>query len=115
MEDKKQSIFLIKREGQGINLNLEEIRQIEETIRAVKHPERRSILELIGSQGLTNVTNLCQDMRLPAAIVSQHLGLLRKVGMLKIERRGKYIYYDLVPEAIDRFNLFFENLFMIKF
>jgi DNA-binding transcriptional ArsR family regulator len=40
-------------------------------------------------------------MRLEQSVVSQHLAILRKVGVLNTKRDGKFIYYSLNEPRIN--------------
>ena len=43
--------------------------------------------------GEPNVGGLCAALRLPQPVVSHHLGLLRRGGVLDCRRAGKQVYY----------------------
>jgi DNA-binding transcriptional ArsR family regulator len=36
---------------------------------------------------------------------SQHLAALREAGMVRDQRKGQYVYYELVPETFARYHL----------
>jgi len=41
-------------------------------------------------------------LRLSQPTVSHHLKRLTDAGLLEREQRGKWVYFSLVPEALDR-------------
>ena len=78
--------------------------------RALNHPIRQSIIDLISEFGEMNVTNLQIRLRIDQAIVSQQLAILREAKVVKADRRGQFIYYTLnekmIKESLDfSFNL----------
>lgn len=73
--------------------------------RALNHPLRQRIVELIAEFGEMNVTGLQIKLRIDQAIVSQQLAILREAKVVVPERRGQYIYYssndNMIQEALD--------------
>lgn len=65
------------------------------TLRAVKHPLRKQIVELIDKNKSMTVTEIFVSLRIEQSVASQHLAVLRKAGWLLTERRGKFIYYGI--------------------
>lgn len=63
--------------------------------RALNHPIRQSIVDLIIEEGEMNVTNLQIKLRIDQAIVSQQLAILREAKVVRADRRGQFIYYTL--------------------
>ena len=66
---------------------------------AVAEPRRREILELLAS-GERSVGDLVLRLRLEQPSVSKHLGVLRRVGLVRARRHGRHILYEANPEAI---------------
>jgi ArsR family transcriptional regulator len=66
-------------------------------------PTRLSILRQLSAEGSVCACNFtdCCDIQQPT--VSHHLRVLRTAGWVTSERRGTWIYYSLVPEAVARF------------
>ena len=46
------------------------------------------------------VTEIYVKLRLEQSVVSQHLAILRRAGVVKTTRDGKFIYYSLNKERI---------------
>ena len=66
-------------------------------------PTRLAILrQLAAADGVCacDFTDCC-DVAQPT--VSHHLKVLRESGWVRSERRGSFIYYFLLPEAVERF------------
>lgn len=66
---------------------------------AIAEAKRREIVELLalGSRG---VTELVEAIRLPQPAVSKHLGVLRAVGLVAVEKRGRERVYSLDAEHL---------------
>jgi rhodanese-related sulfurtransferase/DNA-binding transcriptional ArsR family regulator len=63
------------------------------------HGHRLELLEQL-AQGERNVEILAQRTGLSVANASQHLQHLRRAGLLKSRRQGKFIYYMLADDGI---------------
>lgn len=70
-------------------------------LKAMAHPRRLEIIHLLRDQELP-VTDIHTMLDLPQANISQHLMLLREVGILTSRREGKQIYYQLSDKKIIR-------------
>src|SRR5215471_4663794 len=63
------------------------------------HGHRLELLEQL-AQGERTVEILAQRTGLSIANASQHLQHLRRVGLLKSRRQGKFVYYVLADDSI---------------
>lgn len=64
-------------------------------LRTVNHPARHKIIDLLERNRKLIVTDLQKHLNLEQSIVSQHLAMLRKAGLLQTERSGKFIFYSI--------------------
>jgi len=70
-------------------------------MRAVAHPLRLRLLEILGQKGESNVTALCEASGAPQPAVSQQLARLRHEGVLEATREGSQVFYRIVrPEVL---------------
>jgi rhodanese-related sulfurtransferase/DNA-binding transcriptional ArsR family regulator len=67
--------------------------------KALGHGHRLELLELL-AQGERSVEVLAKLTGLSAANASQHLQNLRRAGLLKSRRQGKFVYYTLADDGI---------------
>ena len=67
--------------------------------KALGHGHRLELLELL-AQGERTVEVLAQLTGLSAANASQHLQNLKRAGLLKSRRQGKFVYYALADDGI---------------
>ena len=66
---------------------------------AVAEPRRREILELLAGQE-RSVGDLVVRLGLEQPSVSKHLGVLRRVGLVRARRHGRQMLYQTNPDAI---------------
>src|ERR1700761_4316286 len=68
---------------------------------AIAEPRRREILgALANHEGEHDVTWLVAELGWPQPQVSKHLGVLRKVGLVSVARRGKRRIYRLNGQGL---------------
>lgn len=70
-----------------------------EVAKALGHGHRLEILELL-AQGERSVEALAERVGLPVANASQHLRIMRQVGLLASRRDGKRIFYRLSDASV---------------
>ncbi len=70
------------------------------TLRAINHPLRKQIMNMLEENSKLTVTEILVKLRLEQSVVSQHLAILRKAGVLDTQRDGKFIYYKLNENRI---------------
>ncbi|MDQ1130700.1 helix-turn-helix transcriptional regulator [Microbacterium sp. SORGH_AS_0888] len=73
---------------------------LDEVLRALAHPDRRSFLAacLDAEQAAGDLASLSD---LAVATVSEHLKVLRKSGLLVLERRGRFWMYRTDAALLD--------------
>jgi DNA-binding transcriptional ArsR family regulator len=67
---------------------------------AIAHPVRRSLVTAL-AQGDKAVGELAAGMPVSRPAVSQHLAVLRDVGLVSEQRHGRQRRYHLHPERLD--------------
>jgi len=75
--------------------------QKSELLKALAHHTRLCIVKGLMEKG-SNVTNIQECLDLPQSTVSQHLFKLKAVGILKGERKGLEISYQVMNDDIRR-------------
>lgn len=70
-----------------------------ELLKSLAHPRRLEIVQLLRGQEL-NVTDIYEMLDLPQANISQHLMILRDMGVVNARRDGKQIFYALAHPKI---------------
>ncbi|TDC04332.1 transcriptional regulator [Nonomuraea longispora] len=81
-------------------------------LKAVADPVRLRLLSMIGSHagGEACVCDLTGTFDLTAPTISHHLKVLRKAGLIDGERRGTWVYYRIIPEAVNKLGALFAPL-----
>lgn len=67
--------------------------------KALADPSRRSIVERLAARPLS-VREITDGMTISQPAVSQHLDLLRKAGLVKVEGRGASNIYSIDPGGL---------------
>jgi DNA-binding transcriptional ArsR family regulator len=67
---------------------------------AIAEPRRRQIIDLLAERGDRPVGDLVEALQLPQPTVSKHLGVLRKVGIVSVFKRGQSRLYSLNPQEL---------------
>ena len=72
--------------------------------KALGDPVRLRLISLIGARqgGEVCVCDLTSAFDLTQPTISHHLKVLREAGLITSERRRTWVYYRLVPAALDR-------------
>lgn len=79
-------------------------------LRALNHRLRQQMIQVLDTQGKMTVTELYVQLRLEQSVASQHLAILRRAGIVRTEREGKFVFYRIDPERIETINACVEKL-----
>ena len=85
---------------ENYKINQKHLAEASEILRALTHPLRLSIMTFIDKNKEINVNKIYKKLGLEQSITSQHLKVLRKTGIVKTARQGKFIFYSLDYERI---------------
>jgi ArsR family transcriptional regulator, arsenate/arsenite/antimonite-responsive transcriptional repressor len=77
---------------------------LAQVFKALGDPVRLRLVSLIGAHqgGEVCVCELTTAFDLTQPTISHHLKVLRDAGIIDSERRGTWVYYWLVPAALER-------------
>lgn len=77
---------------------------LAQVFKALGDPVRLRLVSLIGAHqgGEVCVCDLTSAFDLKQPTISHHLKVLREAGIIDSERRGTWVYYWLVPAALER-------------
>jgi ArsR family transcriptional regulator, arsenate/arsenite/antimonite-responsive transcriptional repressor len=77
---------------------------LAQVFKALADPVRLRLVSLIGAHqgGEACVCELATAFNLTQPTISHHLKVLREAGIIDCERRGTWVYYWLVPAALER-------------
>lgn len=87
-----------------VALSAEQAAPLAQGFKAVADPVRLRLLSLIASyaDGEACVCDLTECFDLTGPTISHHLKVLREAGLITGERRGTWVYYRAVPDAMTR-------------
>jgi DNA-binding transcriptional ArsR family regulator len=93
------------------SIDLEKLELAASKLRAISHPMRIAIIELLSGDKHLSVTEIYKNLEIEQATASHHLNILKNKGVLVSKRDGKKIYYALrsatlteIIECINRCN-----------
>jgi DNA-binding transcriptional ArsR family regulator len=70
-----------------------------EIFRALADPTRRAIFEKLAA-GSMNASALREGMEISQPAMSQHLGVLRDARLVREERQGRFVNYEVDPHGL---------------
>lgn len=91
----------------SIELDIIKNRKAMYIYRAINHPLRLSIIQLLNNKKTLTVTEIYTSLKIQQAIASQNLAVLRRAGFVKIKKESKYVHYML---SYKYFNHFAKNV-----
>jgi ArsR family transcriptional regulator, virulence genes transcriptional regulator len=86
------------------------IKKASLVFRALNHVIRQQMIKIIQKKDRVSVTEIFVEMRLEQSVASQHLAILRRAGIVKPERDGKFMYYRLNKQRLDLINKIIADL-----
>ena len=82
---------------------------MQDTLQALADPTRREILNLL-KQSRMSAGEISNHFSISGAAVSRHLSVLKEADLIRDEREGKYIYYELNATVVEEILLWFSEL-----
>ncbi len=82
---------------------------LQNTLRALADPTRRELLELLRG-GSKSAGELAEHFDISAAAISRHLSVLKEAGLVRDDRRGKFIFYELNASVLEEILLWLTQL-----
>lgn len=74
--------------------SLDGLTQAAECLRTLAHPHRLRMVQML-IHGEHPVGELAEACDIPSHMASEHLGKMRDRGLLRAERRGRQIFYQI--------------------
>jgi DNA-binding transcriptional ArsR family regulator len=78
-----------------IDINVAKLESAASKLRAISHPLRIAVIDLLANGKKMSVTEIYQALDIEQATASHHLNILKNKGILDSRREGKKIYYSL--------------------
>lgn len=84
-----------------VDSNYKQYEEVAEFLKVLAHPVRICIVKNLLEKGCCNVTNMHSCLGMPQSTISQHLQKLKSIGIIKGERNGLEIVYEVVDKRVD--------------
>ncbi|MEU6351242.1 metalloregulator ArsR/SmtB family transcription factor [Streptomyces sp. NPDC047072] len=100
----KQELKILD-QGTSAPLGKDQAADLAKIFKALGDPVRLRLMSMIASRGQGGEVCVCEltpafDLSQPT--ISHHLKLLRQAGLIDCERRGTWVYYWVLPGALER-------------
>jgi DNA-binding transcriptional ArsR family regulator len=94
----------------AISIDYIGIKKASLILRALNHKLRQQIVKMLDDKSKVTVTEIYQHLKLEQSVASQHLAILRRVGIVKTKREGKFVYYNINQERLELIQKVVEQL-----
>lgn len=82
---------------------------LQNTMKALSDPTRREILNLLKS-GRMSAGDIVDRFEVTGASISRHLSVLKDADLIRDNREGKHIYYELNTSVLEEIMLWVADL-----
>ena len=82
---------------------------LQQTMRALSDPIRREILNLL-KNGRMSAGDITAHFDVTGASISRHLSVLKEADLIRDERDGKFIFYELNASVLEEILLWISDL-----
>ena len=79
------------------------------TLKALSDPIRREILNML-KPGPLSAGEITDHFDVTAASISRHLSVLKEADLIRDQRKGKFIYYQLNASVLEEIMLWISDL-----
>jgi len=87
--------ILLNADKEAVQVDFVSLKKGAMILRALNHKLRQQIVKLIDEKKKITVTEIYINLRLEQSVASQHLAILRRAGIVRTDRDGKFIYYSV--------------------
>jgi DNA-binding transcriptional ArsR family regulator len=85
-----------------MNIDFKKLENASEMLKAIAHPIRISIVNILEDDKKLSVTEIFQQLNIEQAVASHHLSILKNKGVLLSERNGKNCIYFLKHQRLSQ-------------
>ena len=82
---------------------------LQKTLKALADPIRRDILNIL-KKGPLSAGEIAAKFSVTDASISRHLSVLKEADLIRDERQGKFIYYEINVSVLEETLLWISNL-----
>ena len=98
MQSDALSVETMNEDLQKLNSSI--IKMASFITKSVNNPFRQKIISILLSNNKLAVNELCEKLSTEQSVMSQHLAILRKAGLVTTERQGKSVLYSVNQEKL---------------
>jgi DNA-binding transcriptional ArsR family regulator len=98
----KKAKIILKAQPAG-PVKLEQLRDLAPSLASLAKgiaDENRLRILLTVANGPKSVSRVVEEMELSQPLVSHHLKELRRSGLVKVERKGPFVYYEIAGSQV---------------
>ena len=103
--------IIIKNTHTNFTLHVKKLKEALLNLQSINHPVRLEIIKLLNQKQQLPVTQIYKSLKAEQSIISQHLSVLKNAGIVKAERQGKFIYYSLEKDMLEKVNGLIQGLY----
>lgn len=92
--------MVLNSEENSVKVDFLSLKKGSMILRALNHKLRQQIIKLVDEKKKITVTEIYIQLRLEQSVASQHLAILRRAGIVKTDRDGKFIYYSINTDRV---------------
>ncbi|MFN3489006.1 MAG: ArsR/SmtB family transcription factor [Emticicia sp.] len=96
-------------EANDIKINKEKFEKAAYILKAVAHPTRLAIIQLLDVQENLMVNEICERLKCEQSLISHHLINMKLRGILQSHKDGLNVYYSLKEREITNLLTCIEN------
>ena len=85
-----------------MDFDLKKFEKTTEVLKALAHPVRLCIVHGLSNKGPCNVSCMENCIKASQSGISQHLAKLKSAGIVKSERSGNEVYYEIANDNIKK-------------
>ena len=82
---------------------------LQKTLKALADPIRRDILNML-KKGSLSAGEIAAKFSVTDASISRHLSVLKEADLIRDERKGKFIYYEINVSVLEETLLWISDL-----
>lgn len=97
-------------EGMSTDTTEETLAELSNILRVIADEKRLCILELLTRQEMC-VCEIMEQLGLSQSLVSHHLGVLKRAGLVQDRRDAQWVYYSIDPGRLVEVNAHYLALF----
>ena len=87
--------------GNDLELEIKNLKNAALVFRAINHKLRQQILALVHENKRMRVTPIFRKLRQEQSVISTHLGILRKAGIVIAEKEGQNVFYSVNYKRVE--------------